>query len=789
MNTFNHALESAFFWTLQTSLYATALIALVFAIQFCFGKTLAPRWRHALSLLVVLRLMLPVVPQSSLSLFNLFHRTTPSANVTVPYEPPTATSDLSPQPVLEAAAPMVLPPEPDAARPVSHALRFGPSLKFIWLAGFVAMMLIVTRQHRRFVLESRRWGAVTDPRALGLLDECRNVIGIQRPLSILAATGLNTPALFGFWNPRLLMPQELLAKLTDQELRHVFLHELLHLRRGDVLVNWAMILLRAVHWFNPAVWLAFRRLRADQELACDAAVMSRLAAPERRHYGSTLIKLLEDFSAQALCPGVVPFVTNKQVIKRRISMIAKFKPAGRLAILGSFAIVGLLGIATFTRASSQSIPPAQSAGMAPTAQTINEQDFLVAASPGGGSSSSSSGTSQSAASQSAQEAYAAAMRKQDDRIRDQERMVAALRMELGIVDSPGSGNFGPTVSPEQQASMLQLSNIKVQAEMDAAKQETQLAMLKQIQSSDTARFKNLLPRVTSDAILVNLLQELLTVEGQLSYQLGTMGAEHPDVKRNAELKGKLEAQIKEQVAAIMQAQELAVETLRAQAKNAEKQMAELKARGSALAAESRPYWEAKAELDRMRRMREVIDLRKAQEQGDFQTPSNPGNDRSAAIPGVPKDVLTRYQEAQDLLAEARSAYKRQQFNVPAESLLLTPYRRRVDQFEHEVAGFEKAYPQLAAGGMPGLSSQISAAPLRVVVQSDGTIRLGSSPNPVTLEQFKSAIAKEREKNPQMTLLLRSDSSVSYSAIKDILDVAQKAGITSIGLTTDPLQLR
>jgi biopolymer transport protein ExbD len=513
---------------------------------------------------------------------------------------------------------------------------------------------------------------------------------------MLAATGLNTPALFGFWSPRLLMPQELLARLTDQELRHVFLHELLHLRRGDVLVNWAMIFLRAMHWFNPAVWLAFRRLRADQELACDAAVMSRLDAPERRDYGATLIKLLEDFSAQALCPGVVPFVTNKQVIKRRISMIAKFKPAGRLAMWGAFAIVGLLGIVTFTRASQG--PGAR--------QTPGELPSMVPTSAG----------NQPQADDGPAQAFLKAMRDQDERIRAQEHKVDQLRREFGIMDSPDPASLGPRFAPEQQASMLQLSNIKVQAEMDATKQETQLTMLKQMKSADAAQFKNLLPRVTSDPILVQLLQELLQVDSQLSYQLATMGAEHPDVKKNAELKGKLEAQIKEQVAAIMQAQEVAVETSRAVARNAGKQMAELKAQMQALVSDSRPYWEAKTELDRIIRMREVLDLRKAQEQMDFRTPNKPANNLETALP-------------------------------------------------------------------------TATAPLRVVVRSDGSIRLGSSADPVTLEQLKAAFAKEHEKNPQVGLILRSDSSVSYSAIKDILDAAQKAGITSVGLATDSLDNR
>jgi beta-lactamase regulating signal transducer with metallopeptidase domain len=61
-----------------------------------------------------------------------------------------------------------------------------------------------------------------------------------------------------------------LRSFSTEELRFVFLHELAHVRRRDILMSWLMALLQVVHWFNPLVWFAFSRWRADRELACDA---------------------------------------------------------------------------------------------------------------------------------------------------------------------------------------------------------------------------------------------------------------------------------------------------------------------------------------------------------------------------------------------------------------------------------------------------------------------------------------------------------------------------------------
>ena len=53
------------------------------------------------------------------------------------------------------------------------------------------------------------------------------------------------------------------------QLRHVFLHELAHLKRFDIAVGLLTAVVQTVHWFNPLVWLAFRRMRDDREVACD----------------------------------------------------------------------------------------------------------------------------------------------------------------------------------------------------------------------------------------------------------------------------------------------------------------------------------------------------------------------------------------------------------------------------------------------------------------------------------------------------------------------------------------
>lgn len=347
---FTEVLSAAFVWTWKTSAHGAVLIALMWLVQLAFKRALAPRWRYALGLVVVVRLVLPFTPSSSLSIFNLAafqHREIRVRLSPAKIQPPAQKLLFTPQPT-----PAATPTQPVAKKPLLLIL---PTT---WLTGCIALIALALRQHLNLARQLRGLKPVDEPKIRSVLGECKNALRIRRKINVLATDALDTPALFGIFRPRLLVPTEMLEQLDERELRLVFLHELTHLKRGDVLVNWAVILLRSVHWFNPLVWLAFKKLRADQELACDAAVMSLLGEPERRLYGDTLIKLAAEFPAAPVCPGFVPFITKQKLIKKRITMIARYKPASKVAPALYLIMIAALGIATFTRASDQPTMPA-----------------------------------------------------------------------------------------------------------------------------------------------------------------------------------------------------------------------------------------------------------------------------------------------------------------------------------------------------------------------------------------------------------------------------------------------
>ena len=198
-------------------------------------------------------------------------------------------------------------------------------LAWVWLAGGAALagyILIRAFGLWRAVASER---PVTEQPVLELLEDCKMQMRVRTLVGVVVTDKVRTPALFGVIRPRILLPQGLIETIGLDELHYVFLHELAHLRRRDIYLAWLVCLLQVLHWFNPLIWFAFRRMRADQKMAADALALAAAGTEESRRYGQTILSLLERFSQPQYLPSLAGILENPSHIERRMIMIARFK--------------------------------------------------------------------------------------------------------------------------------------------------------------------------------------------------------------------------------------------------------------------------------------------------------------------------------------------------------------------------------------------------------------------------------------------------------------------------------
>ncbi len=366
---------SVFSNLLRMSWQASMLIVLVFVAQRWCGARLKPRWRYLLWTLVLLRLAVPWSIPYPNGLFNVFKQ--PAA--------------------VQASQPSLAGPAPKSTpfvkmREVAAAVASADTtpLAWLWLAGIICVAGFAAFNQYQLQLRITRERPLIHGPTLHLLEECKTLMAVRTPVTLVETDAIASPGLFGFVRPRLLLPRGLVSTFNREELRHIFLHELAHVKRHDIFIGWMLLLLQAVHWFNPLVWLAFYRMRADRELACDALALSCAQAAENESYGLTIVKLLEGFGKSGWHPGLTGILENKQQMKERIGMIAKFRKTERGIALAAFLLAGLtLATVTLSCRRAAETPPASKppeAAAPQAAQPDNPDDQgppkIIATSPG-----------------------------------------------------------------------------------------------------------------------------------------------------------------------------------------------------------------------------------------------------------------------------------------------------------------------------------------------------------------------------------------------------------------------
>lgn len=346
---------------------AAALLAcLVGVVDLTCRRWLSPGVRHGLWLLVVLRLMIPFAPASPASLQNLFvgvqapifadqHASgvclTPAPDTFVP----DAGDPMAPWPDAPAGAGIRAPATPASSDVWSSIFdNLVGALLAIWLLGLLASLTWALVGSRRLIRRVSKSPASRDERLVRLMDECRSAMSVRREVPIVILSDLANPALMGLFKPRLLLPAPGLQALSDGQVKMLMLHELAHLKRWDIAVNWLLVLVRAVHWWNPVFWLSSARLRSCREQACDAQVIKHLGSEQRGDYGDLLVSLLEKSadsrSWRVLLPsalmGLLPPSLRNRAFRRRLRALQSARPAGGplRRSLAAVLVVTLLGV-------------------------------------------------------------------------------------------------------------------------------------------------------------------------------------------------------------------------------------------------------------------------------------------------------------------------------------------------------------------------------------------------------------------------------------------------------------
>lgn len=354
----------------------TLLGVVVLGVDLIARRWVWPQLRLALWLLVLAKLVVPPVITSPWGL-SLEFASSGSAPLVVATDSPAEAAALS----------------SGSTEPAPSALGMQVTLLLLWGAGLLTLGAIALRRRQQLRRHSRQYGRLAGPLVRSVVKDVARQLRLRRVPEVRVWNGegesaLPAPAVIGVRRPCIILPPELdledrfpgqssssalseaqASRRVRESLEHVLLHELAHIKRGDLIVQAVAQALQLVYWFHPVCWLAGARARALRELCCDATVAT-LLRERTSSYRETLLtyaaRLLDSppsrGGALGYLSGQANIVTRLQHLEQPIWKYRRTKAVATLCV----AIAVCLLLTPASEARSERRAPGSPEGGSPT---------------------------------------------------------------------------------------------------------------------------------------------------------------------------------------------------------------------------------------------------------------------------------------------------------------------------------------------------------------------------------------------------------------------------------------
>lgn len=158
-------------------------------------------------------------------------------------------------------------------------------------------------------------------------DDIYNILesyGLSTKYLLCENKNIVSPIACGILKPMIIFPKDFCythSEISDQAL----LHEYMHLKYHHQIIQYILIFMVMINWFNPFIWLMYHYINRDMEVACDRGALKLLGKEYRETYALQLVHLVDkDYHER---PKQVVFYNSfsKYVMKERIVAIMRYK--------------------------------------------------------------------------------------------------------------------------------------------------------------------------------------------------------------------------------------------------------------------------------------------------------------------------------------------------------------------------------------------------------------------------------------------------------------------------------
>lgn len=360
---------------LSLSLSGSIMIAALFLLRLFSKRHINYRWQYYIWLVVIARLVFPVTQQKNLSntmyesvrmnigIFNEISegdqtqsqnsnqavlRSGDEEQILIDTK-----SDLKTQGMQETID-LSGSGKPDDPAEYDTATLLGESGKHIYVHNIslyvTILYLVVTAlyfsrkiiQYCIFIRNvKRQCVAVEEMNLLEILGGLLKKYRINKHVKLFKNAMVTSPMVLGAFYPIIVIPQT--DGMPASDLSYMLEHEVVHIKRRDILYKWVVQITVCIHWFNPLVHLMAKDINRMCELSCDESVIHKLSKEKKIEYGTMLLHAAKAVVVQQ--SNVYPAAslhTSKHLLKERLGAIMKKEVLRRRQIIIGSTITAVL---------------------------------------------------------------------------------------------------------------------------------------------------------------------------------------------------------------------------------------------------------------------------------------------------------------------------------------------------------------------------------------------------------------------------------------------------------------
>lgn len=240
----------------------------------------------------------------------------------------------------------------------------------LWAAGFVLVLGGCTLSHvlfRRRLLKDAE--EVRESAVRRVFEEELARAAFKKPkFRLLRSGAAETPLTVGLFarRVRLVLPNR---DYSEDELRLIFRHELIHIGREDSWSKFFLCFCTAMCWFNPLMWRAMKRCAEDMELSCDETVLLEADEALRRRYAELILTAAGDSRGFSTCLSA-----SAEALRYRLQSILHpgRRRSGTLLIALLFFVLSMSGGAAALAYGEERLPLSEEAVLS----HVSNEDFM-----------------------------------------------------------------------------------------------------------------------------------------------------------------------------------------------------------------------------------------------------------------------------------------------------------------------------------------------------------------------------------------------------------------------------